>query len=81
MPKCGTIVSHACKKLKLFEPKHGKNYQKYPMVIAIDQHWWQISKSKTEKQGKKYQKSKPIWYSMKYEPTQNKEKIFFFKMI
>ena len=36
MPKCGTIVDQACKKLKLFEPKHGKNYQKYPLVIAID---------------------------------------------
>ena len=30
--------SNGCKKLKLFEPKQGKNYQKYPLVIAIDQH-------------------------------------------
>ena len=46
--------SNGCKKLKLFEPKQGKNYQKYPLVIAIDQHWWKISKSNPEKQGKKY---------------------------
>ena len=56
MPQCGTIVSHACKKLKLFEPKHGKNYQKYPMVIAIDQHWWKISKVQTWKTREKIPK-------------------------
>ena len=31
-------MSNDGKKLKLFEPKQGKNYQIYFMVIAIDQH-------------------------------------------
>ena len=80
MPKCGSIASNGCKKLKLFEPKQGKNYQKYPIVIAIDQHWWKISKSKPEKQGKKYQNANSyddMQWSM--NPNQN-PKNFFFKM-
>ena len=78
MPKCGSIASNGCKKLKLFEPKQGKNYQKYPIVIAIDQHWWKISKSKPEKTREKIPKCKLIWwYAMKYEPK-SKPKNFFF---
>ena len=81
MPKCGTIVSHACKKLKLFEPKHGKitkNTQWWLPLTSIDEKF-QSPNLKNKRKNTKNPNPYDIQWSMS-QPT-TKKKIFIFKMI